>query len=138
MREKSIEPREESRAEWDTLEAFARQGVQRLLQRVLEEEVDELLGRGHYERRSAIDAPLGYRNGFGRERRLSLSSGTITLWRLRMRELTERGSDVSRRCSRTSRAAWFMSIVVKVVVGSHLPSCPNLAFPASTPPRPAS
>ncbi len=66
MREKSIEPGEESRAEWDTLEAFARQGVQRLLQRVLEEEVDELLGRGRYERRTAVDAPLGYRNGFGR------------------------------------------------------------------------
>ena len=90
MREKSIEPREESRAEWDTLEAFARQGVQRLLQRVLEEEVDELLGRGHYERRSAIDAPLGYRNGFRRERRLSLSSGTITLRRPRVRGLAER------------------------------------------------
>jgi len=90
VREKSIEPREESRAEWDTLEAFARQGVQRLLQRVLEEEVDELLGRGHYERRSAIDAPLGYRNGFGRERRLSLSSGTITLRRPRVRGLAER------------------------------------------------
>jgi hypothetical protein len=46
VRKKSIESGEESSAEWKTREAFARQGVQRLLQRVLEEEVDELLGRG--------------------------------------------------------------------------------------------
>ena len=76
MRKKTIEVGEESRAEWETLEAFARQGMQRLLQRVLEEEVDELLGRGRYERRTAVDAPSGYRNGFGQPRRLSLSSGT--------------------------------------------------------------
>ena len=48
MRKKGTETGEESRAEWETLEAFARQGVQRLLQRVVEEEVDELLGRGRY------------------------------------------------------------------------------------------
>ncbi len=46
MGKQSAEPVEESRAEWETLEAFARHGVQRLLQRVLAEEVDGLLGRG--------------------------------------------------------------------------------------------
>ena len=90
MRKKSIESGEESRAEWETLEAFARQGVQRLLQRVLEEEVDELLGRGRYERRTAVDAPSGYRNGFGKPRRLSMSNGTIALRRPRVRGLEER------------------------------------------------
>ena len=90
MRKKSTESGEESRAEWETLEAFARQGVQRLLQRVLEEEVDELLGRGRYERRAAVDALGGYRNGFGHPRRLSLSNGTITLRRPRVRGLDER------------------------------------------------
>ena len=90
MRKKSIEVGEESRAEWETLEAFARQGMQRLLQRVLKEEVDELLDRGRYERRTAVDAPLGYRNGFGKPRRLSLSNGTITLRRPRVRGLSER------------------------------------------------
>ena len=90
MRKKSTESVEESRAEWETLEAFARQGVQRLLQRVLEEEVDELLGRGRYERRAAVDALGGYRNGFGHPRRLSLSNGTITLRRPRVRGLDER------------------------------------------------
>jgi transposase-like protein len=88
---KSTEWVEESSAEWATLEAFARQGVQRLLQRVLEEEVDELLGRARYERRSAVDAPGGYRNGFGQPRRLSLSNVlTITLRRPRVRGLEER------------------------------------------------
>ena len=90
MREKTIERGEESRAEWETLEAFARQGVQRLLQRVLEEEVDELLGRGRYERQTAVDAVPGHRNGFGKPRRLSLSNGTITLRRPRVRGLNER------------------------------------------------
>ncbi len=90
MKKKSTESGEESRAEWETLEAFARQGMQRLLQRVLEEEVDELLGRGRYVRRAAVDAPGGYRNGFGQPRRLSLSSGTITLRRPRVRGLEER------------------------------------------------
>ncbi len=90
MKKKTIESGEESRAEWDTLEAFARQGVQRLLQRVLEEEVDELLGRPRYERRPAVDAPPGYRNGFGPPRRLGMSSGTITLRRPRVRGLSER------------------------------------------------
>ena len=81
MRKKSTEGQAESRAEWATLEVFARQGVQRLLQQVLEEEVDELLGRGRYQRRGGVDAVPGYRNGFGQPRRLSLSNGTITVRR---------------------------------------------------------
>src|SRR5438445_9782013 len=75
---------------WLTLEAFARHGMQQLLQRTLEAEVDELLARGRYERRAAVDAPIGYRNGFGKPRRLSLSNGTITLQRPRVRGLSER------------------------------------------------
>src|SRR5260370_32741869 len=64
--------------------------MQQLLQRLLEEEVDGLLGRGRYERREAIDPATGYRNGFGKPRRLSLSNGTITVRRPRVRGLTER------------------------------------------------
>jgi len=75
---------------WETLEAFARQSMQQFLQRTLEAEVDELLARGRYERRAAVDAPVGYRNGFGKSRRLSLSNGTITLRRPRVRGLAER------------------------------------------------
>ena len=64
--------------------------MQQFLQRLLEEEVDELLGRGRYERRARVDAPAGYRNGFGKPRRLSLSNGTITVRRPRVRGLAER------------------------------------------------
>ena len=39
---------------------------------------------------ATVDAPPGYRNGFGKSRRLSLSNGTITLRRPRVRGLSER------------------------------------------------
>ena len=90
MREKSTELVAASSPTWETLEAFARASMQQLLQRMLEEEVEGVLGRTRYERRDAVDAPPGYRNGFGQPRRLSLSSGTITLRRPRVRGLSER------------------------------------------------
>jgi putative transposase len=90
VREKSTEGVATSSPTWATLEAFARQGIQQLLQRMLEEEVDGLLARARYERRVGVDAPVGYRNGFGKSRRLSLSNGTITLRRPRVRGLNER------------------------------------------------
>ena len=90
MREKSTETVGTSSPTWETLEAFARQSMQQLLQRLLEQEVDGLLGRGRYERREAVDPAVGYRNGFGKPRRVSLSSGTLTVRRPRVRGLTER------------------------------------------------
>jgi len=90
VREKSTETVGTSSPTWETLEAFARQRMQQLLQRLLEEEVDGLLGRGRYERREAVDPAMGYRNGFGKPRRVSLSSGTLTVRRPRVRGLTER------------------------------------------------
>ena len=95
MEQKSTERLIESRPDpsavvWEHLEAFARRGVQDLLQRVLEEEVEGVLRRGRYELQQGIDAPGGYRNGFGKPRRLSLSVGTITVRRPRVRGLAER------------------------------------------------
>lgn len=90
MRKKNTETVAASSPTWETLEAFARHSMQQLLQRMLEEEVDGVLGRARYERRPAVDAATGYRNGFGKPRRLSLSSGTITLRRPRVRGLDER------------------------------------------------
>lgn len=87
MKEQSTETGAESRPTWESLEAFARQGVQRLLQQVLEEEVESVLGRGRYERREAVDAAPGYRNGHGKPRRLSTMTGTITIRRPRIRGL---------------------------------------------------
>jgi hypothetical protein len=39
---------------------------------------------------AGVDVPVGYRNRFGKSRRLSLSNGTITLRRPRVRGLSER------------------------------------------------
>jgi len=75
---------------WETLEDFAREGVQRLLQQILEEEVKQLLGRARSERRSLVDAQSGYRNGYGKPRKLTLSNGTITLQRPRVRGMEQR------------------------------------------------
>jgi len=90
MKEKNTEQGVESRPVWEGLEAFARQGVEKLLQRVLEEEVEALLGRARYERREGIDAQIGYRNGYGKPRRVSLMAGTITVRRPRVRGLEAR------------------------------------------------
>jgi putative transposase len=56
----------------------------------LEEEVTEFLGRRKSERRAEVDGVVGYRNGYGKPRRLAMSSGTITLRRPRVRGLEER------------------------------------------------
>lgn len=75
---------------WATLDEWVRERVQTLIQEVLEEEVTELLGRRKSERRAAVDAPAGYRNGHGEPRRLTLGAGTITVERPRVRGLEER------------------------------------------------
>jgi putative transposase len=76
-----------SRVTWDHLEEWVREKVQEMIQTILEEEVTELLGRGRSERREQVDSPPGYRNGYGKERNLTLSCGTITLRRPRGRGL---------------------------------------------------
>jgi putative transposase len=64
--------------------------VQQFIQGVLEEEVTALLERPKSARGMAVDAPAGYRNGYGKSRRLSLTSGTHTVRRPRVRGLSER------------------------------------------------
>jgi len=68
----------------------ARQKVQELIQTILEEEVTELLGRQKSERRQAFDSPPAYRNGYGKERKLTLSCGTIEVRRPRVRGVEKR------------------------------------------------
>lgn len=72
------------------MESWARGEIQVWLQRMLEAEVTELLGREKSERREAVDAGAGYRNGYGKSRRLSMTSGTIAVRRPRVRGLEER------------------------------------------------
>ncbi len=80
----------ESSSTWERLEEFVREHVQRFIQVLLEEEVTELVGRTKSARREAVDAAPGDRNGHGKPRRLTLTSGTITVRRPRVRGLTER------------------------------------------------
>jgi transposase-like protein len=67
-----------------------RERIQAFLQAVLEEEVTAFLGRRKSERRRIVDARPGYRNGYGKPRRLGLTGGTITVRRPRLRGLEER------------------------------------------------
>lgn len=73
---------------WEGIEEMAREHVRAYIQDLLEEELTEFLGRARYERRTG-DA-RGYRNGHGKPRRLTLSCGTITLRRPRVRDMDER------------------------------------------------
>ena len=66
-----------------------RSQVRRLIQELLEEEVTAFLGRAKSALRSDSDNDTGYRNGYGRARRLTLSSGTIQLRRPRVRDTEE-------------------------------------------------
>ena len=87
MSKGSIREQDPSRVTWDQLEEWVRGKVQEMIQAILEEEVTELLGRSRSERREQVDSPSGYRNGYGKERNLTLSCGTITLRRPRVRGL---------------------------------------------------
>jgi len=75
---------------WENLEEYARLKIQGWFQELLEEEVAELLGRAAGERRRTVDGVRGYRNGYGKLRKLSMQGGTITVRRPRMRGLEER------------------------------------------------
>ena len=69
---------------------MVREKAQEFIQQIMEEEVTELLGREKSERSSTVDSAEGYRNGYGKPRRLAMSSGTITLRRPRVRGVEER------------------------------------------------
>jgi putative transposase len=81
---------EPSRVSWESLESHVRLEAQKWVQRLLEEEVTDLLGRLKSQRRSTVDGEVGYRNGYGKARRLTLSNGTISVRRPRVRGLSER------------------------------------------------
>jgi len=80
----------EAKPEWDHLEEWLRRKMQKAIQEVLEDEVTEFLGRAKSQRRAAVDAVPGYRNGYGKQRRLTLSCGTVVLRRPRVRDIEER------------------------------------------------
>lgn len=79
-----------STPEFEYLEDWVRLKVQGFIQGILKEEVESLLGRARYQRREGVDATRGWRNGYGKPRRISLKTGTVTVRRPRMRGLEER------------------------------------------------
>jgi len=60
------------------------------LQALLEQEITEWLGRRKSERKGNPSEQAGYRNGYGKARRFTLSMGTIEICRPRVRNLEER------------------------------------------------
>jgi len=90
MREQSTEGVKKSSVVWENLEGWVRNQIQGYLQDLLEEEVTVFLGREKSERRAGVDSPVGYRNGYGKPRRLTLSCGTVDLERPRVRGVEER------------------------------------------------
>jgi putative transposase len=75
---------------YEGLEAFAREKIRQHLQDLLEQEVTERLGRAKSERKMNPSEQSGYRNGYGKRRRFTLSLGTIEIRRPRVRNLDER------------------------------------------------
>ena len=90
MKEKHIGGVESKGILYEALEGFAREKIREHLQDLLEQEVSEWLGREKSERKvNPLEQP-GYRNGYGKTRRFTMSLGTIEIRRPRVRDLGER------------------------------------------------
>ena len=71
---------------YEELEEFAREKIREHLQDLLEQEVSEWLGREKSERKvNTLEQP-GYRNGYGKTRRFTMSLGTMEIHRPRVRD----------------------------------------------------
>lgn len=90
MKEKHIEEPESKEIFYQELEAFARTKIQEHLQDLLEQEVAQWLGREKSERKVNQAEQAGYRNGYGKRRRFTMSVGTVEIKRPRVRDLGER------------------------------------------------
>jgi putative transposase len=90
MRKQTTKEPASSRRAWETLESWVRRQIERGLPWALEEEVTEHLGGPKSARRAPVDARPGYRNGYGKPRRLALTCGTVTMPRPRVRGLEAR------------------------------------------------
>lgn len=84
MEQQSTEAPQRASMQWANLESWIRGHVQGFIQQILEEEVSEFLARAKSQRRRPLSG-RGYRNGYGNPRRLTLSCGTITVRRPRVR-----------------------------------------------------
>jgi|TARA_B100000315_G_C14511089_1_gene556987 transposase-like protein len=90
MRQDKAKDVQSSRVTYETLEGFVREKAQGFIQDILEEEVSLFLGREKSERfPGRVDTPKGYRNGYGKPRKLSLMNGTVKIRRPRVRGTEE-------------------------------------------------
>jgi putative transposase len=71
----------------DVLNELIRLGSERLVQEVLEQEVDDFLGRRHYEHRGKEGEFKGYRNGY-REKEIASAEGNISVAVPQLRQTT--------------------------------------------------
>jgi len=85
MEKQTITGNQASRIVWDNLEEWVRRRVQQFIQSILEEEIAGLLGHQKSERQKGVDGSPAYRNGYGKEQKLTLGCGAITLGRPRVR-----------------------------------------------------
>ena len=90
MEQKTTTQPSSSSETWERLETFVCEQIQRFIPALLEEEVTTLLGRSKSARRAAVDTSKGLRNSYDNPRRLTLTTGTITVRRPRVRGLDER------------------------------------------------
>lgn len=90
MKEEHTEGKESKEIFYQQLEAFARTRIQEHLQDLLEQEVAEWLGREKSQRKVNVLEQPGYRNGYGKQRRFTMSLGTVEIKRPRVRDLGER------------------------------------------------
>jgi len=90
MKEKHIGGSESKENLYEGLEAFALEKIRGHLQDLLEQELSEWLGREKSERKVNPGEQPGYRNGYGKPRRFTMSLGTVELQRPRVRDLGER------------------------------------------------
>lgn len=85
MEEQSTEGKGASSVQWGNLEAWLRTQVQGFIQQILDEEVSVFLAWPQSQRRPPIPGG-GYRNGYGKPRPWTLSCGTMTVRRSRVRD----------------------------------------------------
>ncbi|MDI6777554.1 MAG: IS256 family transposase [Syntrophales bacterium] len=79
------EAAKQSSRTYEMLEHMVRLKAQEYIQDILEEEVEEFLGRKKSERIELVDGTAGYRNGHGKPKKFALMNGTITVRRPRVR-----------------------------------------------------
>jgi transposase-like protein len=76
-------------SEEDPLEAIVRRGAQMLLKAALEEEVTEFLERSRHQRCADGEEFRGYRNGYSKQRSITVGSGSVKVRAPRVSDVPE-------------------------------------------------